>query len=137
MFKSYFSSGWFRKSADAPPAPPQEPSSFTMVGRDNSQLYKVSMKENSEEFVAIDYKKLSYAEVAQMSKNKKQTSKVPLAVPKTNRVNSNQYEVLSHEDDDLTESLYTEKIKTNNYFFKNKVFKDADRSRKNRRKPKN
>lgn len=134
MFKSLFPSGWFRTAAAAPTSAP--PDSFTMPGRDNSQLYKVSMKENTEEFVNIDCKKMSYAEVAEMSKNKKQTSKVPLAVPKDNRINSNQYEVLAHEDDDLTESLYTEKIKSNNYFFKNKVYKDADRTRKTRRKSK-
>ncbi|SGZ57088.1 CIC11C00000004763 [Sungouiella intermedia] len=137
MFKSYFPSGWFRKAADAPPATTTDSSSFTMPGRDNSLLLKVSMKESTEEFVAIDYKKMSYAEVAQMSKNKKQTSKVPLAVPKSHRINENQYEILANEDEDLTESLYTEKVKTNNYFFKNKVYKDADRTRKSRRKTKN
>lgn len=141
MFKSYFPSGWFRKSgvatgSTASASEKEDVSSFTMPGRDSSHLYKVSMTENPEEFVDIEYQKLSYAEVAKMSKNKKQTSRVPLAVPKGHRVNSNQYEVLA--DDDVTESLYMtpEKFKINNYFFKNKVYKDADRTRKMRKKPK-
>lgn len=142
MFNSILSSGWFRKTS--PKAGPtnnvinDEPLSFVLPGRDSSHLYQVSMKEDTEEFVDIDYKKLSYAEVALMSKNKQQTSKVPMASPKENRVNSNQYEILATEDADLTESMYMtpERFKTNNYFFKNKVYKDADRTRKMRRKPK-
>lgn len=141
MFKSYFSSGWFRKATPKTGVvhDKEESVSFTVPGRDNSHLYKVSMKENTEEFVDIDYQKLTYAEAAQMSKHKQQTSRVPLAVPKQNRVNSNQYEVLADAEEDLTESLYMapEKIKTNNYFFKNKVYKDADRTRKTRKRVRN
>lgn len=145
MFNSLFSSGWFRKSpagaGSTGGVAKDDPLSFVLPGRDSSHLYQVSMKENSEEFVDIDYKKLSYAEVALMSKNKQQTSKVPMAVPKDHRVNSNQFELLADDVDeaDLTESMYMtpEKFKVNNYFFKNKVYKDADRTRKMRRKPKN
>lgn len=140
MFKSVFSSGWFRKSpsgvAPGVVSEREDASSFTVPGRDSSHLYKVSMKENTEEFVDIEYLKLSYAEAAKLSQDKKQTSKVAMAVPKSHRVNSNQYEVLA--DEDLTESVYMtpEKFKINNYFFKNKVYKEADRTRKMRRKPK-
>lgn len=95
-------------------------------------MYKVSMNEASEDFVDIDCRKMSYAEVAQMSKNKNKAPapEVARAKPKEHRVCSNQYEVLA-DDEPLTESVYvdTEKTKLNKYFLKNKVYKEADRTK--------
>ncbi|QFZ29312.1 putative DNA-directed RNA polymerases I [Clavispora lusitaniae] len=133
MFKNFPFSGWFRDGNRSPPSPPQDvPSSFTVPGREASQLYKVSMNEASEDFVDIDCRKMSYAEVAQMSKNKNKAPapEAARAKPKEHRVYSNQYEVLA-DDEPLTESVYvdTEKTKSNNYFLKNKVYKEADRTK--------
>lgn len=138
MFKSYFASGWFRKPTPSPSSPEKINSSFVVPGRDTSHLYQVSMKEGTEEFVDINCRKLSYAEVASMSKDEKQTSKVPMAVPKKHRVDQNQYEVLADDDDELTGSVYLapEKFKSNNYFFKNKVYKDADKAKNKKLKKK-
>lgn len=134
MFKA-FSSGWFRKADKPVPSSEDTPSTFTVLGRGDAQLYCVSMTDDAEEFVDIEYRKLSYAEVASMSKNKQQTSKVPMATPKASRVNKNQFEVLAEaEDDDLTSHLAPEKMKSNNYFSKNKVYKEADKTRKKRGK---
>lgn len=132
MFKSLFASGWFKSSKPAPVTP--DARSFTMPGRDASQLIQVSMNDDSEEFVAIDYRQLSYAEVAKMSLGKKQTAVVRSA-PAPNRVRSNQYEVL--DDEPMTESVYMDPAvhKRNNHFVKNKVYKQADRA-KGKKKPK-
>lgn len=134
-----FSAGWLFSKPQRQTAPDAQnvPSTFTVPGRDTSQLYQVSMKENAEDFVDIAYKKLSYAEVASLSKHKQQTSRVPLASPRAHRVHENQYEVLADDDDDLAESLYLagDRLKVNNYFVKNKVYKEADKTRKQRRAP--
>lgn len=107
-----------------------------------ANLYNISMSDssNDDEFVDITYKKLSYAEVAALSQNKKQVTK--LSKPKQNRVNSNQYQVLSIDeskdnktnknelDDELEQANYLEeKFKTNNYFRKNKQYKSNDKKK--------
>lgn len=132
MFKSSLLSGWFRKPA--PVSTETVDSTFTVPGRDTSHLYQVSMNENLDEFVDIACRKLSYAEVALLSKDKQQTSKKQLAVPKSHRVNENQYEVLADEDE-LTGSVHMapEKLKVNNYFYK-KVYKDADKNKSKKKR---
>lgn len=131
MFKNIFASGWFRNKTS--PVSHPESASFTIPGRDASLLVQVSMNDDAEEFVAIDCRKLSYAEVAKMSQNKKQTT-VVAAAPAQKRVCSNQYEVLT-DDEPTAESVYLdlEAHKRNNYFVKNKVYKLADRAKGKKR----
>lgn len=95
----------------------------------------MNIANEGDEFIDISYKKLSYAEVAALSKNKKQTSK--MSKPQKERTNTNQFEVLPIEDNAqdeelLTNSMYLpeEKFKVNNYFKKNKKYKSKDRSKK-------
>lgn len=138
MFKNLFASSWFGNSKPTPVASPDS-GPFTVPGKDSSQLIQVSMKDDSEDFVAIDCRQLSYAEVAKMSKGKKQTT-VVAAAPAPTRVRSNQYEVLS-DDEPLTESVFLDAAaskrnnKRNNYFIKNKVYKEADRAKGKKKRP--
>lgn len=91
------------------------------------------MKDGHDEFVDIDYKKLSYAEAASSAKDKKQNaSRLPSAIPRAERIYENQYEVLVDYPEDET-MLDQEAFKSNNYFLKNKVYKEADRTRKRRK----
>lgn len=129
MFKSVLPLGWFSKSTTrAPLSPGEVNTSFTMPDRDSSQVYHVSMNDDAEDFVDIAYRKLSYAEVASIARHRQQTSKVPQSRA-ASRVSHNQYSVLAvaDDEDDLSESVYSEKFKINNYFSKNKVFKEADK----------
>lgn len=127
MFKA-LSFGWFK---------PQQkrdvgdiPKTFTIPGRTETQSVVVSM-EARDEFVEIDCKRLSYAEAASLAKNKKQSAGFKAAVPRAERLCENQYEVLHDVDED--DYVPPEHLKTNNYFLKNKVYKEADRTRKIRR----
>lgn len=85
--------------------------------------------DDDDSFIDITTRKLSYAEVAALSQNKKQTNR--LSKPKENRVNTNQYEVLAKnlkDEDDLDEMEEPiEKFKSNHYFKKNKQYKQSDR----------
>lgn len=121
--------GWFKPQQPKPSG--DIPKSFTIPGRTETQAVVVSM-EARDEFVEIDCKRLSYAEAASLAKNKKQTSTgYASAMPRAERLCENQYEVLhDYDDDDL---VAPEQFKTNNYFLKNKVYKEADRTRKTRR----
>lgn len=135
MFKGLFTSGWFRNNKSSPVARPDS-APFTMPGRDATLLVQVSMNDDAEEFVAIDCRKLTYAEVAKLPPATVPQAKKPTpAVPAQKRVSSNQYEVLEHEP--MTESFYVDSDlhNRNNYFVKNKVYKQADRA-KGKRKPK-
>lgn len=124
--------GWFKNAQLAPVSSADVPKSFTIPGRTETQTVVVSMKESSDEFVDIDYKKLSYAEAASLAKNKRQSGKnVPTAKPRAERFCENQYEILyDYSEDDL---MNPDAFKTNNYFLKNKVYKEADRTRKRRK----
>ncbi|EGW32375.1 uncharacterized protein SPAPADRAFT_61452, partial [Spathaspora passalidarum NRRL Y-27907] len=84
MFKtqltSYLFPQWFKSSKQEPVAatiPGPIPKSFTISNNDN-KLINISMKEHTaeDEFIDISYKQLSYAEVAELAKNKKQKTKV-------------------------------------------------------------
>lgn len=97
------------------------------------------MEDQTEELVNIDYRQLSYAEVARMLVDKAPVGpSKALARPRPSRPNHNQYEVLHEaaDDEDLVSSLYMspEKFKTNRHYMLKKVHKDADRS-KSKRKP--
>lgn len=131
MFNA-FSFGWFKKPTQKSLSSGDIPKSFTIPGRTETQTVLVSMKEGSDEFVDIEYKKLSYAEVASMAKDKEQTMRrIPVAVPCHERLCENQYDVLvDYPEEDL---LTPETFKSNNYFLKNKVYKEADRTRKRRK----
>ncbi|KAF3987595.1 hypothetical protein FT663_03744 [Candidozyma haemuli var. vulneris] len=139
MFKSVLSLGWFSKasSSSGPLKSSEVNTSFTMPDRDSSQVYHVSMNDDAEDFVDIAYRKLSYAEVASIGRHRQQTSQVPRCRA-SSRMSHNQYTVLSvsDDDDDMAESVYSEKFKINNYFSKNKVFKEADKSKAARSKQK-
>lgn len=133
MFKA-LSFGWFKTSLVTPVSTADVPKSFTIPGRTETQSVIVSMKESSDEFVDIDYKKLSYAEAASLAKNKKQSgTNVPIAKPRAEKFCENQYEVLYDYGDDELMCHDPDAFKTNNYFLKNKVFKEADRTRKRRK----
>ncbi|KAM3124014.1 hypothetical protein ACQ2H7_002696 [Candidozyma auris] len=139
MFKSVLS-GWFTKSSSSVPLASSEVNrSFTMAGRDSHQVYHVSMNDdNTDDFVDIAYRKLSYAEVASIARHRQQTSKVPHGRCSSPRVAHNRYAVLAanDDDDDASESVYSEKFKINNYFSKNKVYKQADKVKAARSKQK-
>lgn len=124
--------GWFKNTQLTPVSSADVPKSFTIPGRTETQTVVVSMKEGSDEFVDIDYKKLSYAEAASLAKNKKQSGKnVPIAKPRSENFCENQYEVLyDYSEDDV---MNPDAFKTNHYFLKNKVYKEADRTRKRRK----
>ncbi|RCK64217.1 hypothetical protein Cantr_10472 [Candida viswanathii] len=106
MFKSSISSylfpQWFtKKSTVTTPSTPEVdaqaiPRNFTISNQDN-KLINVSMNNEEDEFVDIQTKPLSYAEVASFGKNKKQTA---LAKPAATRVEKNQFNVLKKEDED-------------------------------------
>lgn len=144
MFKStwsYLIPSWSKKPSTTTTVEGEIPQSFTVKGANDKNskshnLYNISMNEANEvdEFIDISYKKLSYAEVAALSKNKQQTSK--LSKPQKERTNANQFTVLPIEDaspeEDLESSMYLpeEKFKINNYFKKNKKFKSKDKSKK-------
>ena len=81
----------------------------------------------TDDFVDIEYKRLSYAEAASMPKNKKQTeTRVARAASHAERLCENQYEVLFDLPDEET---LPEEFKTN-YFMKNKAYKIAEKTRK-------
>lgn len=127
MFKSAWLPLWGRKETKVP-----EPLPLSFTINNESDVYNVTMNavanDTGDDFIDISYKKLTYAEVAAMLKHKKQTSRV--SKPTENRVFVNQYTVLEHEDEDLEASVQLpERIKTNNYYLKNKIFKEADKKK--------
>lgn len=124
--------GWFKGNQTQQKPAGDIPRSFTIPGRTESQSVIVSMKEG-DEFVDIHYKQLSYAEAASLARNKKQTAfRTAAAMPRAERLCENQYEVLLDcPEDELL--VPPEAFKTNNYFLKNKVYKEADRTRKRRK----
>lgn len=93
------------------------------------------MNDGAEDFVDIAYRKLSYAEAASIARHRQQTSKVPQS-RLSSRVSHNQYAVLAVSEDEgnMADSIYSEKFKINNYFSKNKVYKEADKVKATRSK---
>lgn len=119
--------GWFKANRCAPDSPLDAPKSFTIPGRTETQNVVVSMSMATDDFVDIEYKRLSYAEAASMAKNKKQTeTRVARAASHAERLCENQYEVLFDLPDEET---LPEEFKTN-YFMKNKAYKIAEKTRK-------
>lgn len=142
MFKSGYIASFFRKLKPVREAVSPEPldATYTVSGADPSSVYHVSLLE-ADDFVDIDYRKLSYAEAAALGKLKPQSSRIASAKPAHSRVPHNQYNVLnkSHDkdhEDEFTESVYLEHFKNNNYFLKNKVFKEADKTKNAKSKKK-
>lgn len=121
---------WFRKGTQ-PLSPSEVPKSFTMAGGDDNHLYKVSMENTYADFVDVDYKRLSYAEAAALSKHRKQTSRVSLSKNGFEHVARPTTELQAELEVSETDDEYLpEKFKTNNYFLKNKVYKLSDRNPK-------
>lgn len=120
---------WPRKARAAAPVDGDVPKSFITGDR---ELFKVSMEERQGDFIDIDYRKLSYAEAAALLKNQQLVWRVatvatvlaPAAAPRRHEV-SVKVAKMNDPDDEI---IYEEKIKTNNYFLKNKVYKKADRN---------
>ncbi|EMG49609.1 hypothetical protein SBY92_004524 [Candida maltosa Xu316] len=104
MFKSSISSylfpQWFKKSPSNQQVDPKTiPKNFTITNPETNKLINVSMNtEEDEEFVDIQTKPLSYAEVASLGKNKKQNSVIKVAKPSKRKIESNQFNVLSSEE---------------------------------------
>ncbi|CAX45245.1 conserved hypothetical protein [Candida dubliniensis CD36] len=108
MFKSSFISNnfipsWFKKSSTSTQSnvvvvdPSTIPKNFTISNTDN-KLINVSMnnvQHDDDEFIDIETKPLSYAEVASLGKNKKQTN---MAKPSKGVINKNQFNVLNDKD---------------------------------------
>lgn len=104
----------------------------------SAQVYHVSMSEDAEDFVDIACRKLSYAEAALIARHRQQTLKVPNSRRHASRATHNQYAVLasSEEDEEMGDSVLLERFKHNNYFRKNKVYKEADKVKAARSKTK-
>lgn len=131
MFKS-FHLPWFKKQPQAL-SPSEVPKSFTISGEDK-HLYKVSMENTYADFVDVDYKKLSYAEAAALSKHKTQTSQITsapiLGVAQENVKPVSRSQLVRMGSPELEDEVIQEKFKRNNYFLKNKVYKQSDRNPK-------
>lgn len=106
MFKSSFNASsfiptWFKKLSTSTQSNAVDPSTiprnFTISNTDN-KLINVSMnnvQHDDDEFIDIETKPLSYAEVASLGKNKKQ---INMAKPSKGVINKNQFNVLNDKD---------------------------------------
>ncbi|GEQ69734.1 hypothetical protein JCM33374_g3408 [Metschnikowia sp. JCM 33374] len=90
------------------------------------------MEDTFSDFVDVDYKKLSYAEAAALSKSKQQASQLASAktgvkssVPRPTRATP-----LAADSPETDDEPVPEKDKRNRYFLKNKVYKQSDRNPK-------
>ncbi|RLV94500.1 hypothetical protein JA1_001712 [Spathaspora sp. JA1] len=149
QFTSYFIPQWFKSSKQdvAPTIPGPIPKSFTISNNDN-KLINISMKEHrgnnntEDEFIDISYKQLSYAEVAELAKNKKQKDKVPVAPsqPSRGKVNTNQFNALATEDEDdyedSTHPIY-ETSKSDEEYAKSMNFKNKQYETVQKKKQRN
>ncbi|KAK6455617.1 uncharacterized protein RJT20DRAFT_48534 [Scheffersomyces xylosifermentans] len=116
MFKSNLSSffvpGWFKKAPVASKDSAEVsnasdiPKNFTIPSSQNkNKLINISMKDSTEggdtdSFVDIEYRQLTYAEVASMAKDKKSAIVAAKAnTPRKERLPINQYNVLNHDED--------------------------------------
>lgn len=136
MFKTGYLASWFKKTPSSEKAVSSEPvnTSFAVPGNEPSSVFHVYLLEASEDFVDINYRKLSYAEAAAKGKLKPQSSRITKAKPAHPRVQHNQYDVLQEKfdrdyDEDFTESVYLEPLHKDNFFLKNKVMKEADKEK--------
>lgn len=97
MFKSLTFS-WFKKPEPVTVDSSKIPSSFTMPSGDDD-LFNISMK-GQNDFIDIQYRKLTYAEAASLSKGKSQTNlNSKLSEPRQKRPDVNQFKVLNCDDD--------------------------------------
>ncbi|CUM65658.1 uncharacterized protein PRCAT00003306001 [Priceomyces carsonii] len=102
------------------------PSSFIIPSVENSQnLVNISMNEQEDSFVDIQCKKLTYAEVAALSKHRPQQSSArAMSLPSKTRTNINQYEYLKAQNEDDTEaSDVIEPQKSDVNYRKSQLFK--------------
>lgn len=125
MFKTLFPS-WYKKSV----LPSKDiPTNF--VANDNNKVVKYTMDE-MDTFVDINYKKLSYAEVASLSKNRTRTaiSHKSLKPAKNTPKPYNVFSDLDHDnlDDSLNESVVVpEKFKSDFYSRKHRLPKNGEK----------
>ncbi|KAG7661986.1 uncharacterized protein J8A68_004486 [[Candida] subhashii] len=109
-FASYLIPQWFKRSPTTESSPLTAgasnapiPKSFTISNPDN-KLISISMKEHNNDdldFIDIQSKELSYAEVASLAKNKKQTTlKQKTNLPSPGRTTTNQFNALNTDVND-------------------------------------
>ncbi|KAI5954630.1 hypothetical protein KGF54_002406 [Candida jiufengensis] len=154
MFKtsSYFIPTWFKKQnlkeSTTSIDPSTIPKSFN-ISNDDNKLINILMKEQNdeeeEEFIDIQTKQLSYAEVALLGQNKKQSNNyLQKSKPSRGLIEKNQFNVLQHststsqslvkeqpkkeELENLEDSLTFEQHKSNDEYskslnYKNKQYK--------------
>ncbi|CUM56917.1 uncharacterized protein AC631_01516 [Debaryomyces fabryi] len=126
MLKTFFPS-WYKK-----PIIPAEEIPNKFITREDKQAVQYTMNDK-DSFVDINYKKLSYAEVAALSKGKPMVSKVKKTLKPTKHTNTN-YKILTtlDNDDDLGESvILPEKFKSDIHYKKSKQFKQPTRKKSN------
>ncbi|KAK6463025.1 hypothetical protein DFJ63DRAFT_312348 [Scheffersomyces coipomensis] len=122
MFKaSSYLPQWFRKPSSVSKSTTssedaETPKSFTLPALENkNQLVNISMINNKEDesFVDIEYRQLTYAEVALLAKEKKAQAQAEAQLNggsnkiggpmmkkrQTDRLNSNQYNILMNDDE--------------------------------------
>lgn len=126
MLKTFFPS-WYKK-----PIIPAEEIPNKIITREDKQAVQYTMNDK-DSFVDINYKKLSYAEVAALSKGKPMVNKVKKTLKPANHANAN-YKILTSldDDDDLCESvILPEKLKSDIHYKKSKQFKQPTRKKRN------
>lgn len=127
MLKTLFPS-WYKK-----PIIPAEEIPKKFITNEDKQAVQYTMNDK-DSFVDINYKNLSYAEVAALSKSKPMVSKVKKTLKPAKHTNTN-YKILTNlgHDDDLADSIVLpEKFKSDIHYKRSKQFKQpSPRNKRN------
>lgn len=124
MLKTIFPS-WYKK-----PILQAEDIPSKIITSEDKQAVQYTMSDK-DSFVDINYKKLTYAEVAAISKARPMVSKVKKTLKPAKHANTN-YKILSglDNDNDLVESvILPEKFKSDIHYKKNKQFKHKEKKK--------